>query len=114
MKEVLKIVVGIFSFLPILSLALLVIKFYYIGDFFLTSGGFSPSSLKYMNFIFVGNIVLLMLMIFYVFHAVRDKRLTKDRKRLWIVLIFFLNINVLPFYWYMRIWKKETEVGLNN
>jgi len=50
--------------------------------------------------------------IFYVVDVYRNRGVTKDQKHLWTALLFFGNIFVYPFYWYLHIWresKKDTE-----
>ena len=53
--------------------------------------------------------------IYYVVHVYRNKSIAKDKKHLWAALLFFGNIIVYPFYWYLHIWreaKKNTEGGM--
>lgn len=45
------------------------------------------------------------LMIFYIVHVITTKRVTKSNdKALWAVVIFVLNILIMPVYWYLYIW----------
>ena len=52
----------------------------------------------------------------YVVHVHRNKCLVRDQRNLWIALLFFGNICVYPFYWYLHIWRERKEdrtVGSN-
>lgn len=105
MKKIYKAALGVLSFVPTITMTLVFVKFLYIGDFFQNEGGLSDSALIYLRLLFVGLFIAIFLIIFYLVHAVRDKRITKDRKLLLVVLLVFLNCSYLPFYWYFRILK---------
>ena len=105
MKVFISIPLGILSMFPISSMILIIIKIYYMGDFFLPNGGLSPSAEMYLDLFLVSNIISLIMVIFYIVHVIRDKMLSKDRKRLLVVLLVCFNISALPFFWYLRIFK---------
>ncbi len=44
--------------------------------------------------------------IFYLVHAHRNKYMVKEQKNLWMALLFFGNVFVYPFYWYLHIWRE--------
>jgi len=55
-------------------------------------------------------------LIYYIVHACKNKHIPKDQRNLWIALLFFGNICVYPFYWYLHIWRERKEdrtVGSN-
>lgn len=111
MSNFTKVILGFMSILPISSLIILFIKFFYVGEFFNSSGGLSPSTITYTKFLSINLIILMIMIIYYVFHVMRDKQMTKDKKWLWTVLLICLNINILPFYWYLRVWKDHRAKG---
>jgi len=45
------------------------------------------------------------MLIFYIVQAVRNERIPKDQKPLWVVALFFGSIIAMSVYWYIHIWK---------
>ena len=41
----------------------------------------------------------------FFFFAIFSRVLPKDKKALWIALLFFGNVLVIPFFWYHYIWN---------
>jgi hypothetical protein len=48
--------------------------------------------------------------IIYIVNVYRNKNIIKEQKHLWAALLFFGNIIVYPFYWYLHIWRKPKKV----
>lgn len=59
--------------------------------------------------LFVGHVVAallsLCLLVFYLRHAFRNPRLSKDARALWAVLIVVANVFVMPAYWWLYLRK---------
>lgn len=47
--------------------------------------------------------------VYYVVHACKNKHIPKEQRNLWIGLLFFGNLLVYPFYWYLHIWREAKE-----
>jgi len=47
----------------------------------------------------------------YIFYIFKSKYVPKDKKALWVAIIFFANIFAFPIFWYLYIWKGEKETG---
>ena len=42
-------------------------------------------------------------MIYFIVHAVNNKKVTSDERLIWILVIIFANVLAFPVYWFMRI-----------
>ena len=63
-------------------------------------------------FHFLTIFLIFILMGFYVYHSVKNKKLDDDKRLVWILALFFGNMIVMPVYWYMNIWKEpETPIA---
>lgn len=49
---------------------------------------------------------MMSLSVYYIIHLIRSESMTNDQKVLWAVLLFIMNMLVLPIYWYFNIWKE--------
>lgn len=60
--------------------------------------------------IFIMAIVMSMLslglLIFFIMHLVRNKKIDSTERIIWILVLLFAGIIGYPIYWYMRIWKE--------
>ena len=111
-----KIVVGVLTLLPLIGI------FFYIGlviSFIGTQGdGFAPDGAGLSKNIIwmvsmVGLSILLGigLLIFYIVHAVNNKKLDSNERIIWILLFFFFSNIAFMIYWVLRIWQdKDGEV----
>lgn len=45
--------------------------------------------------------------VLYLIHVIKNDKMTKQQKVVWVLLIYFINVFVIPFYWYHYIWKEE-------
>jgi hypothetical protein len=54
------------------------------------------------------------LTVFYMVNVFRNDRVDKDKKVLWAVVIFMGNMIAMPIYWYLYIWREETELPDNS
>ncbi len=110
---------GIASFLPFLTIGLMVLAF--IGTAFLmVAAGNNHSFLPWPFFlmfpvvIFI-NLLYMGLMVFYIIHIINSSRVPHDQQALWVLLLFFLNFLVMPVYWYLYIWREPRgSLGTQN
>lgn len=54
--------------------------------------------------------LVLFLMSVYIFHVIKNKKLSEQSKLLWVILLIIANVLVLPIYWYIYIWKESDVV----
>ena len=45
--------------------------------------------------------------VLYLIHVIKNDRISQKQKVIWVLLIYFVNVFVIPFYWYNYIWKVE-------
>ena len=49
---------------------------------------------------------------FIYYYIFRGDRVPKDMRILWAILLIFINIFVLPLFWYKYVWKNdESKIG---
>ncbi len=76
----------------------------FIAFFFSFNPDYQGSfSLMNLNIVFIFSV--LALEVVYCVDVIRSKRLSKYKRALWILLIFFMNLLIMPFYWYFHIWR---------
>ena len=51
------------------------------------------------------------LLIYYIIHAVNNKKIDSTERLIWILVFLFAGMIGFPIYWYMRIWKDSTSEG---
>ena len=61
-------------------------------------------------FVYIGLVVVskIGLMIYYLIHAVNNKKLDSTERIVWILIFIFVGLIGYPIYWYMRIWKEDS------
>ena len=108
MKRFLKICLGIFSILPLLSCIYIAVKLILDKDFvtMLQIGG--PEHFqKFLITIAIIQIVTIILLIGYIVNVFVNKKVIN--KVLWSILIFFGSIITIPIYWYLYLWRLPLE-----
>ncbi|MFY0644819.1 MAG: hypothetical protein JXR19_10170 [Bacteroidia bacterium] len=110
-----KIIWGVLSFLP---LVVLVISFISVinhftpylidaihGEEILDPAELIPNIMYvWIALIVIGLISSVIWVVFLVF-SIRDQSCTNDEQILWVLLLLFGNVIVLPIYWYFRLWN---------
>lgn len=108
-----KIFLGILSVLPFILFALYIAFFLkYFLPMFRHQQNLDPEGMFAQLFpiIAVGVLMALTsfaLLIYYIIHAVNNKRLDSSERIIWILVFLFAGMVGFPIYWYMRIWKEE-------
>jgi dipeptide/tripeptide permease len=109
LNHVQKIILGLFTFLPFLLFPIFFWQFFHmIGSSILFDDHRPDEEYLFLSFVFpaiLSAIGALALTIFYVVHAVLNKRLEGSEQILWIMLFIFLGILAFPAYWILRIWN---------
>jgi hypothetical protein len=112
-----KIILGIFTFLPFVlfpfilwHIAYAILELVEISD----HGEPEDREILVIVFSFIVPIILLalsslVLLIFYIVHAILNKTIGTGEQLLWILLFIFLGIVAFPVYWVMRIWNNTNK-----
>ena len=58
---------------------------------------------------FVVLITFIGLMVFYVFHIVKNITLSEGYKIMWLLLLFFVSFIAIPVYWIICVWPEPKE-----
>jgi hypothetical protein len=96
-----KIMLLIFGLLPVVL---------FILAFMLLEPGEKTKDLLFVVLFWLTAISIPGAFIFYVVDVYRNKGIMKNQKNLWVALLFFGNILVYPFYWYLHIWGESKKV----
>jgi len=112
-----KILIGIFSILPLLLFIVYMISMitFFIHFFNETAvHGKDPEDFFYAGFgNMAGMIVTMVLlgllslavMVYFIVHAINNQFLNRDERLVWILVFIFVGMVTFPIYWYMRIWR---------
>ncbi len=106
-----KIVLGIFTFLPFVFFPFIFMEiFQFVINIIATTQNGEPEAADILVSIasFIVPIMLLSLLslallIFYIVHAISNKKLAPTEQLMWILLFIFFGIVAFPIYWLMRI-----------
>ena len=99
-RETGKIALLIFGLLPFIFFAL---------AFTIVGIGESTTSLFFIILFWLTALSIPGALILYIIHIFRNGNIPKDTKYLWAALLFFGNVFVYPFYWYLYIWRKRKK-----
>ena len=110
-----KIILGICTLIPLLLVPVVVWQvFHGILNIIELNEFDDPAPRKILMevFSFAGPMLLLifisfMLVIFYIVHAVTNKRLQPAEQVLWVLLFIFFSGIAFPVYWIVRIWNNS-------
>jgi len=113
-----KALVGVISFLPILLLIVFFAMFLTIFPrVFEWDHGYEPTPQEVFSVfgpIFILAIIMgilsLGLLVFFIMHLVRNKKMDGIERVIWILVFLFAGIVGYPIYWYMRVWKEDAPL----
>jgi hypothetical protein len=122
MTKSIKILVGIFSILPIILLGIYMILIFRMIFPIMQNptefeGGNFPPSVFFSGMVPVFVVAIIMgltslgLLIYYIIHAVNNKNIESNERLIWILVFVFAGMIGFPIYWYIRIWKSSTSVA---
>lgn len=112
-----KIFIGILAFLPLIAVAVLLV--YFFTAFFPEiirmdhEHGDLPPEFIFGNMMgFIVSVIILAffqigLMIYFIIHAINNKRVKSEERIIWVLLFIFVNTISYPIYWGLRIWPEE-------
>lgn len=109
-----KILLGIFSLLPMLFLVIYFVAFF---SFFITMmrNSHNPDLFPEIMLEHIGSIIAFMLLmvftklgtlIYFIIHVVNNRAADGTERIVWILVFIFAGMIGFPVYWYMRIWKE--------
>lgn len=110
-----QIILGIFTALPFIAFPFIVWQIFHGISEIVAAGRngepeFEEIMLPIMSFaapIIFLSFACLVLLIFYIVHAVLHKTISTGEKLLWVLLFIFLGVIAFPAYWFVRIWNKN-------
>lgn len=112
-----KVFVGILAFLPLIASAIFAV--YFFTAFFPEimrmehEHGDVPPEFFFSNMIgFFATVIILVfvqlgLMIYFIIHALNNKRVKNEERIIWVLLFIFVSTIAYPIYWGIRIWPEE-------
>lgn len=112
-----KIIIGIFSILPLLLFVVYLVSM--IGFFIhvfrdVSINGERPEDLLYPTFANMAGMILTMVLlgllslgvlVYFIVHTINNPLLKSDERLVWILVFIFVGMVGFPIYWYMRIWR---------
>ncbi|HEY3404640.1 MAG TPA: hypothetical protein VGK59_14720 [Ohtaekwangia sp.] len=109
-----KIILGIFSIVPFLMVPYIIYEvFHFVMHTVSISqqGDPDPADIIAGVLSFIGPVILcslisLMLLIFYIIHAVMNKTITTAERVIWVLVFIFVGSLTFPVYWLMRVWNE--------
>ncbi len=111
-----KIVVGIFSFLPIILFLILIPTLINLIPEFIKWDKQEPDVYQVfrtlgplMFVVLFEGLISLGLLVFFIIHLMNNKKLESGEKLIWVLVFFFISLVGYPIYWYLRIWKEQAD-----
>jgi hypothetical protein len=112
-----KILIGIFSILPLLLFAVYMVSMVSFFIYFFRETavhGKEPDALFYSGFSDMAGMILTMVLlgllslgvlVYFLVHAINNQFLKSDERLVWILVFIFVGMVGFPIYWYLRVWK---------
>lgn len=112
-----KIFIGLLAFLPLIASAIFLIFFF--TSFFpeivkmehghgdVTPEFFFSNMMGFIAWVIALVFVQLGLMIFFIIHAMNNKRVKNEERIIWVLVFIFASTIGFPIYWGIRIWPEE-------
>jgi hypothetical protein len=123
MNTAAKVILGIFTFLPVLLLILFFYNFFeiilhYAPDF--NSGHIERPTREEMLtmitplflYIILTSLISLGLLIYYIVHAVNNKNIDSSERVIWVLLFVFIGLIAFPIYFFARINKQQPPAAV--
>ena len=109
MNKALKIILGIVTLWPIFYIALFVVSFFLLSYLEMPSDVWSNIFSGILGTHIFTMAFILALVIIYIVHIFRNRRIVKETRALWAVVVLLWGIITMPIYWYLHIWRKPRE-----
>lgn len=113
MKKTTKIILGIATLWPILYMVIFFVFIFSWIFIFSQKEAPSPSGppiefLVIFGLHFLTILWIFVLLIIYIVNVFKNDRVAKDKKALWVVVLFLGTMVAMPIYWYLYIWREPT------
>jgi len=112
-----KILIGIFSILPLLLFVIYMVSMVSFFIYFFREAAVSgkdPDDLLYPGFANMAGMIVTMVLlgllslavlVYFLIHSINNQALNRDERLVWILVFIFVGMVTFPIYWYMRIWR---------
>ena len=113
MSKYKKIILGIFTFWPIVYMVIFFL--FFLQSFFMAfSKKVHPNFSGIVFFIIFGLhfltiILVVFLLIIYIINVFKNKKISPDMKTFWAVVLLLGNFIAMPIYWYLYIFKEQNQ-----
>lgn len=112
-----KVFIGILAFLPLVAAAIFLVYFFttFFPDIIRMEHehGDIPPEFFFGNMVgFIASIIILLfvqlgLMIYFIVHAINNKRVKNEERIIWVLLFIIVHSIAFPIYRGIRIWPEE-------
>ncbi len=120
-----KVLLGILSFIPLISIiTYLVIMFKFVFNVMANKGQdlaepteFLSSFMPALILVVIGALLGTFLFIYFLILAIKDKSSKENDRILWVLLLVLISPLAFPLYWYVRLWTnpnfstEENDIG---
>ncbi|NCU06390.1 MAG: hypothetical protein GXC73_20740 [Chitinophagaceae bacterium] len=112
-----KVLIGLLAFLPLAASAIFLVYFFAgifpeilrmeheQGD--VTPEFFFGNMMGFIAGVIILTFVQLGLMIYFIIHAINNKRVKNEERIIWVLLFILVSTISFPIYWGIRIWPEE-------
>ena len=112
-----KIILGIFTVLPFIFFPIIVWQvFHFVIEMIAMNKQGDPDAgdilvgiVSFIVPIITVSLLSIALLIFYIIHAVSNKKLESIEQLMWVLLFVFFGIIAFPIYWLLRIWNSSNN-----
>jgi hypothetical protein len=108
-----KVILGVFTLLPFFFFPYIILEiFQFVVNTIAASEQGEPDAkdiiagvVSFIVPVIALSLLSLALLIFYIVHAVGNKKIEPIEQVMWVLLFIFFGIIAFPIYWLMRIWN---------
>ena len=117
LTKIQKVILGIFTLLPFIFFPIICWQiFHFVVEMIALDKRGDPEATDILLGVFSFTIPIIMvsllsigLLIFYIVHAISNKKLENLERLVWVLLFVFFGIIAFPIYWLMRIWNSSNN-----
>ena len=117
LTKIQKVILGIFTLLPFIFFPIICWQiFHFVVEMIALDKRGDPEAADILLGVFSFAIPIIMvsllsigLLIFYIVHAISNKKLENLERLVWVLLFVFFGIIAFPIYWLMRIWNSSNN-----
>lgn len=121
MSQSKKILLGIFSMLPIIFFVVYMVSFLGLFlDIFREAyahrnnpeDAITPTLTNLAGIIIAAvllGILSLAVLVYFIVHAINNQQINSNERIIWVLIFIFIGMITFPIYWYTRIWKTPVQ-----